>query len=88
MMIYFHLLFIAALVGGNSGDQCPSCPSCHIPLDPEYEGEQINIDLVKMFHEDNIRKYCEIRFGKPCLLNDCDGQEICIEDNSKRGFTL
>ena len=66
-----------------------------IPLDPDHEeGEKLDADLLRAFHEDKMDQYCSLMLGKPCpitkgchIWNDCDVEEICVNSDSKKGFT-
>jgi len=66
----------------------------NIPLDPNNEeGEKLDADLLKNFFQDTMEKYCDIMLGEPCpavkgchIWNDCNVGDICIDDNSEKGF--
>ena len=66
-----------------------------IPLDPnDEEGEKLNADLLRAFHEDNMEQYCSLMLGQSCqtargchIWNDCDVEQICVDDDSMEGFT-
>ena len=65
-----------------------------IPLDPNDEdGEKLDANLLKTYHQDTMENYCDIMLGAPCpvvkgchIWNDCDIDEICVDENSERGF--
>ena len=68
-----------------------------IPIYPDNEeGNKISSNLInrRASHETKIEQGCDLMHGEPCLettgchlWNDCDAEEICVDDDSKRGFT-
>ena len=66
------------------------------PVDSDQdneEGEKLKRNR-RAFHELRLEQDCDPMLGEPCLettgcqkWNDCDAEEICIDDDSTRGFT-